>query len=205
MDLITSKDYRDYVIKDGKFIGAFEEMYQNCSDPWNQDSIPSVAEDIALLLVNKNEYKGVLDLGCGKGRFTSRLKIATRASVTALDVSRTAVQIAKQRYPDIEFLVASVPPLQFPDESFDLVLSAELLWYVLRQLDRLFTEIKRVLIPGGHYLVVQQFYNLEEQKYGKEIMQTPEDLISMAPFHLIHHFELDRLINHKFVALLEKD
>ena len=27
--------YQDYVIKDGKFIGKFEEMYQKFSDPWN--------------------------------------------------------------------------------------------------------------------------------------------------------------------------
>ena len=26
--------YLDYVIKDGKFIGQFEEMYKNVSDPW---------------------------------------------------------------------------------------------------------------------------------------------------------------------------
>ena len=26
--------YQDFVIKDGKFIGQFEEMYKNVSDPW---------------------------------------------------------------------------------------------------------------------------------------------------------------------------
>ena len=26
--------YADFVIKDGKFIGQFEEMYKNVSDPW---------------------------------------------------------------------------------------------------------------------------------------------------------------------------
>ena len=30
--------YQDYVIKDGKFIGDFEKMYQNCSDPWEQSN-----------------------------------------------------------------------------------------------------------------------------------------------------------------------
>ena len=28
--------YQDFVIKDGKFIGEFEKMYQNFDDPWNQ-------------------------------------------------------------------------------------------------------------------------------------------------------------------------
>ena len=204
MPKITSEDYQDYVIKDGKFIGAFEEMYRDCSDPWHQDSTQSLAEDIGLLLLSKQHYGRVLDVGCGKGRFTNRLKSVTSASVTALDISPTAIRVAKSRYPDIEFLVADVPPLRFPDESFDLVVSAELLWYVLPHLSELFAEIKRVLKPAGHYLIIQQFYKSEQQKYGKEIMQTPEDLIEMLPFSLMQHVELDRLSNHKLVTLVGK-
>lgn len=113
MGPIKSNDYRDYVIKDGKFIGAFEEMYRNCPDPWHQDEVQPLAEDIALLLLSKRRYQGVLDIGCGKGRFTNHLKCATGASVTALDISPTAIQIARSRYPDIEFLVATVPPCNF--------------------------------------------------------------------------------------------
>ena len=30
------KRYQDYVIKDGKFIGKFEEMYQKFEDPRHQ-------------------------------------------------------------------------------------------------------------------------------------------------------------------------
>jgi len=201
---VRSNDYRDYVIKGGKFIGAFEEMYRDCPDPWHQDSMQPLAEDVALLLLSKRCYPRVLDIGCGKGRFTNRLKFATGASVAALDVSSTAIEIAQSRYPDIEFLVAAPPPLSFPDERFDLVVSAELLWYVLPKLLVLFREIKRVLEPGGHYLIIQQFYKPEEQKYGREVMQAPEDLIKMLPFRPVHCVEVDRLSNHKLVALVEK-
>ena len=83
MGIIKSNDYRDYVIKDDKFIGAFEEMYRDCPDPWHQDELPPLAEDIALLLLSKRRYQRVLDIGCGKGRFTSRVKATTGASVTA--------------------------------------------------------------------------------------------------------------------------
>jgi SAM-dependent methyltransferase len=205
MPRLTSEDYRDYVIKDGKFVGAFEEMYRNCPDPWHQDSMQPLAEDIALLLLSKRRYERVLDIGCGKGRFTNRLKAATGASVAALDISQTAIRIAQSRYPGIEFLVAAVPPLlHFPDKSFDLVVSAELLWYMLPNLSVLFAEINRVLQLGGHYLIIQQFYKPEEQKYGREVMQSPEDLFKMLPFQLVHHVEVDRLSNYKLVALVEK-
>lgn len=46
---MSSKDYHDYMIKDGKFIGKFEERYQNCEDPWNQDTVQPFSDDIALL------------------------------------------------------------------------------------------------------------------------------------------------------------
>ena len=36
--------YQDYVIKDGKFVGKFDEMYRKFSDPWN--------------LLKKNELNG---------------------------------------------------------------------------------------------------------------------------------------------------
>lgn len=29
--------YQDYVIRDGKFVGKFEEMYQKFDDPWHQN------------------------------------------------------------------------------------------------------------------------------------------------------------------------
>ncbi len=198
-------DYRDYVIKDGRFIGAFDEMYRNCPDPWHQDALQPMAEDIALLLLGSHRYGRVLDIGCGKGRFTNRLRSATGTSVIGLDVAATALRRAQRRYPgNPAFLTAHATRLPFANESFDLVVTAELLWYVLPGLSKLFAEIDRVLRPDGHYLIIQHFYNPEEQKYGKNIMQTPEDLIKILPFSLMTHVEVDRLSNYKFVALTEK-
>ena len=33
MSVINSADYHDYFIKDGRFIGEFEQMYRNVEDP----------------------------------------------------------------------------------------------------------------------------------------------------------------------------
>ena len=48
-----STDYHDYVIKDGRFIGAFEEMYRNCPDPWHQDEHEPLVEDAVLPLLSR--------------------------------------------------------------------------------------------------------------------------------------------------------
>ncbi|MCB0782118.1 MAG: hypothetical protein KDC03_21740, partial [Flavobacteriales bacterium] len=45
-----ASDYHDYVIRDGQFIGAFEEMYRNVADPWHQSSQPNPYSRMAGIL-----------------------------------------------------------------------------------------------------------------------------------------------------------
>lgn len=197
-------DYHAYVIQGDRFVGDFEGMYRDCADPWQQDAIEPVSEEAALSLLRRPLPRRVLDLGCGKGRFTQKLKQATGAAVTAIDVSPTAVHIASSRYPGIRFMAADVPPLDFPDGSFDLVVAAELLWYVLPKLKELFSEVRRVLEPSGRFLVLQTFYQPEQQKYGREVMSGPADLVGLLPFEVAHQVECDRFTNYKWVALCRR-
>lgn len=93
---IKSKDYHDYVIKDGRFIGAFEEMYQNIDDPWHHGDATSIQYDLDLYLIGRFricERGGlVLDMGCGKGAFTARLKQQMpNVHILGVDVAPTAI------------------------------------------------------------------------------------------------------------------
>lgn len=47
---MPSKDYHDYVIKNGGFIGKFEEMYQNIEDPWFHGEATAFHYDLGLVL-----------------------------------------------------------------------------------------------------------------------------------------------------------
>lgn len=64
------KSYHDYVIKDGKFIGDFEGMYENCNDPWNQSTQPGKYSRISGIyhLLNFN-IKSVVECGYGLGYY----------------------------------------------------------------------------------------------------------------------------------------
>ena len=197
-------DYHGYVLQGDRFVGAFEQMYRDCSDPWHQDALEPVSEEVALALLRLQPPRRVLDLGCGKGRFTQRLKQSTGASVTALDLSPTAVRIAQSRYPGIQFVTAEIPPLNFPEGSFDLVVAAELLWYVLPKLQPIFSEVRRVLEPSGRFLILQTFYPPEQQQYGREVMSTPADLVRLLPFDLLHQVECDRSSNYKWIGLCKR-
>ena len=87
-----------------------------------------------------------LDLGCGDGRLTARLRAR---QITAVDVSEVALERARRRTPAAEFvLVRPDEPLPLEDSSFDLALCAETLEHV-RDVQLLLSEARRVLRPGG--------------------------------------------------------
>ncbi len=99
-----------------------------------------------------------LDLGSGTGK--NSLYLAEReAEVTGIELSRTAVDIAKERAEErelqVEFKVGDIgQPFPFPDESFDLLLdvvSSNSLNEEERK--KYLTESFRVLKAGGYFFV----------------------------------------------------
>jgi ubiquinone/menaquinone biosynthesis C-methylase UbiE len=92
------------------------------------------------------EAEHALDLGCGDGRLTAKLRAG---SVTAADVSRVALRRADRRVPDAEIAVLTPDePLPFVDGEFELVVCIETLEHV-RDVQLLLSEVRRVLRPGG--------------------------------------------------------
>ena len=81
---------------------------------------PAAAEDLAALerLVASLPPARVLDAGCGTGWLTRFL----RGTVVALDASEAMLRVARERLPTAELVLAIVPPLPFPDGSFERVL-----------------------------------------------------------------------------------
>ena len=65
--------YQDFVIKNGEFIGRFEEMYQQFEDPWEQSTreLYCYEKTIGLEIIKNNNLNKVLELGCGHVLFGS--------------------------------------------------------------------------------------------------------------------------------------
>lgn len=96
--------------------------------------------------------RDVLDAACGVGWGSALLKQAGARSVHGLDIAPDAIQSARDRAGDCEFVIGDLMDLPYPDDSFDLVACFETIEHVedpMRALD----EIRRVLRPGGFALI----------------------------------------------------
>jgi len=90
----------------------------------------------------------VLDIGCGSGYGTYKLK-ELAYEVTGIDISEKMVQLAKNHLGnDVPLYVGSVDDLPFNDEAFDHALLINVIEWTEHPIDALL-EIKRILKQGG--------------------------------------------------------
>jgi demethylmenaquinone methyltransferase/2-methoxy-6-polyprenyl-1,4-benzoquinol methylase/phosphoethanolamine N-methyltransferase len=101
----------------------------------------------------------VLDVGCGTGTLAIALKAGTGAAgvVHGIDASPEMVAVAKEKAAKagsaVEFQLAFVEALPFPDASFDLVTSSLMLHHLPDELLRkALAQIRRVLRKGGRFV-----------------------------------------------------
>lgn len=102
----------------------------------------------------------VLELGCGKAEKT-RILAQRAATVLALEVDE--IQLAKNRaltdLHNVRFERGGAEKIPAPDSSFDIVLLFKSLHHVpIGQMDNAFSEIHRVLKPGGSAYVSEPVY-----------------------------------------------
>ena len=103
-----------------------------------------------------------VDLGCGAGRNAGELlKKYPQAHVTAIDYSALSVEKAKDYNKKMieakrcEVLQGDVSDLKLPDAAFDLATAFETV-YFWPGLEKCFTQVVRVLKPGGVFLICNE-------------------------------------------------
>ena len=86
----------------------------------------------------------LLDAGCGEGFVADILQTAIPdAKITGFDVQEDCVKLAQLRNPRGAFSVGDIYNIGFPDDSFDVVYSFEVLEH-LHEPDRALRELARV-------------------------------------------------------------
>ena len=190
-----SFDYRDLVIKDGKLVGDWDNLYKKVDDPWHQsrnDHVHDTRRQTAILHCKKiRETYGtvkVLELGCGFGHISKQL---TELGFLTLgtDVSSEAIKKASEKNPSSVFRNAIFNDFELIyDFNPDIIIMAELTWYVLSELDNFLFELNKYSKTRKtptfliHLLAT---YAPGVQKYGREKFTTHEEILN--------YFKLDYL------------
>jgi hypothetical protein len=120
----------------------------------------------------------VLDLGCGSGRLVAGLAPAVRAVVGA-DISPVMLDVARRRtcgLPNVMLVLTSGRDLGcFRDGSFDGIAAVDVLPYMVSGTEGLvethFAEARRVLAPGGTFLILNFAYGREEGEQQSAVAQ----------------------------------
>jgi ubiquinone/menaquinone biosynthesis C-methylase UbiE len=114
-------------------------------------------------LANVKPGDRVLDVGCGTGSLTltAQSYAGPGGKVYGIDAAPEMIEVAKKKASrsglEVVFDVGLIEKLAFPDATFDIVISRLVIHHLPDDLKRRgFTEILRVLKPGGH-LVIADF------------------------------------------------
>ena len=98
--------------------------------------------------------KRVLDLASGEG-YGSKMMAENACSVIGIDIDGEAVQHAQAKYGsnNLQFLTGSICAIPIAkDHSFDLIVCYEAIEHI-EEHDKLLNEVKRLLHPGGIFIV----------------------------------------------------
>lgn len=147
----------------GFWLSAIEMQiseYKNIFDNENHHFFYVGNHLIILNLVKKytigKKSLNILDAGCGTGMLAKKLQALGR--VTGVDISPEAIKYSRQR--GVNARLASITKLPFKDNTFDLVVSVDVLYHQKVNNDtKAFSELKRVLKPEGILILKVPAYN----------------------------------------------
>jgi 2-polyprenyl-3-methyl-5-hydroxy-6-metoxy-1,4-benzoquinol methylase len=95
----------------------------------------------------------ILEVGCGTGWFCPAL--SDFGDVTATDISDTVLERASRRWPSVRFVAGDFMTLPFEPESFDIIVTLEVLSHVADQ-PAFVQKLASLLKPGGSLLLATQ-------------------------------------------------
>ena len=148
--------FKDYVSQTRKPEGLLGKLMLN-----GMNSGHAKMADWGLSHLPKIDPKNAVDLGCGGGRNAGELlKLFPMAHVTAGDHSGLSVEKAKEYNRNMiaagrcEVRQGDVSNLKLPAERFDLATAFETI-YFWPGLERCFSQVARLLRPGGVFVTQQ--------------------------------------------------
>ncbi len=97
----------------------------------------------------------VLDVGVGPGFLAAEMagEVGANGMVAGIDVSQSMLALAKERDAAVDLRAGSAGSIPYPDASFDVAVSTQVLEYVA-DVPAALAELRRVVRAGGRILIL---------------------------------------------------
>ena len=194
----------------GKVVNPYDERKERIVHYWEKrssDFLTHKREELHSAMAERwmkeiraqlpaGERLRILDVGCGAG-FFSVLLAKEGHRVTGVDLTPDMIENAKilaaEENADCEFIVMDAENVDFPDGTFDMVISRNLTW-TLPHVRRAYRDWVRVLKKGGVLLNFDANYGLSDftdvsslpenhahQTIGDDMMRECEEIKRQLP------------------------
>ena len=143
--------------------GIQEELNSKLRQAW---------KELILTYAPQKKVLKILDAGCGPGFFPIILGEEGH-EVTGIDITENMILEAKENVKangqKAELFTMDCQKLDFPDNTFDLVISRNITW-TLGNPQKAYQEWMRVLKPGGRILISDAFWYvlLYDEELGRK-------------------------------------
>ncbi|MCI8513315.1 MAG: class I SAM-dependent methyltransferase [Lachnospiraceae bacterium] len=104
--------------------------------------------------IDLSEGNVVLDVACGNGTLLRELSKKVRIRANGIDISENMIHVAKMRYPDMSFEVKPCYPLDWSDESIDII-TVCCAFHHFDKPQEFVKECKRVLKKNGTVYIAE--------------------------------------------------
>jgi len=161
------------------FVGDFDGYYRSENDPWGQSASSSMrryyelSRERLISIISKIDKKDhIMEVGCGLGYVTAMIaENFNESHVYGVDISETAIKSAREKFNTLSFTQADISnliPTVLPQNTYDIIILNQLLWYILEPLPQVLKNIHSLLTEDGYLIVSNAF--AREQHYGVHII-----------------------------------
>lgn len=99
--------------------------------------------------ISSENYKNVLDFGCGTGNYLEVISKLPHVQCYGVDASSEMLSVAQRKEMPVKLCVGNHKKMSFPDNYFDFIYVLDVLQHIPQnELHLLFSELYRVLKPG---------------------------------------------------------
>lgn len=151
-----------------------------------------------------SDSQNIIDLGCGPGTLLSNISQKASGEVIGIDLSKEKLIYASKMAPKSNVIKADVLNLPFPEKTFDMVYSSQLIEHV--DDDKMIGETNRVLKDKGLFILgtvfrkgslypqnVEHLREYTSEKQLAEPLNKHGSLVLHSEINPVKYSALDRL------------